>query len=107
MQLSYSRNDEEQADRLSFQWMQQMFRNPKAMEGMLRTMRRITRYRSGKLPQYLLTHPNPETRLYYVQSLVNLDAKQGTSFYKVTDNFAFQRFKYRILQQTMDPEPAR
>ncbi len=108
MQLEYSRNDEEQADRLSFEWMQKMHRNPKAMEGMLRTMLRITRYRSGKLPQYLLTHPNPEARLSYVESLVSLDDKQQQmAYYTSTDNFAFFRFKYRILQQTVDPENLR
>ena len=108
MQLEYSRNDEEQADRLSFEWMQQMHRNPKAMEGMLRTMRRITRYRSGKLPQYLLTHPNPEARLSYVESLVSLDDKQQQiAYYTSSNNFDFFRFKYRILQLTMDPEKIR
>jgi len=106
--LQYSRNDEEQADRLSFGWMQEMGRNPKAMEGMLRTMRRITRYRSGMVPQYLLTHPNPEARLDYVQSLVELDDKQkDPDYYRKADNFAFLRFKYRILQLTMEPEKLR
>ena len=41
--LHYSREDEEQADRLSYGWMQQMHRNPEAMESMLHTMRRFTR----------------------------------------------------------------
>ncbi|WP_051305670.1 beta-barrel assembly-enhancing protease [Desulfogranum mediterraneum] len=107
LQLHYSRNDEEQADRLSFQWMQEMHRNPEAMEGMLSTMRRITRYRSGKLPQYLLTHPNPEARLDYVQSMVALDDKQQGSYYQPTDNFAFFRFQFRVLQRSMDHEDFR
>lgn len=107
LQLQYSRNDEEQADRLSFEWMQRMQRNPGAMEGMLRTMRRIARYRSGQLPQYLLTHPNPEARLDYVQSLVAMDEHQRDDYYTNTDNFAFLRFKYRVLQQTKEPEKLR
>ena len=37
--LSYSRQDEEQADRLSFGWLHSMQRNPKSMEEMLKTMR--------------------------------------------------------------------
>ncbi len=106
--LSYSRQDEEQADRLSFGWMRAMQRNPKSMEGMLKTMRRITRYRTNKLPAYLLTHPNPEARLGYVQSLVEIDKDQDTSgYYKKTDNFAFLRFKYRVLSQSTDPEELR
>lgn len=102
--LQYSRTDEEQADRLSFEWMRQMRRDPVAMEEMLRTMRRITRYRVGvDTPQYLLTHPNPEARLSYVQSLLELDEKRNQEgYYLKTDNFAFLRFKYRILIQAMD-----
>ncbi len=106
--LSFSRQDEEQADRLSFDWLRDMHRNPKAMEGMLRTMRRITRYRTNKLPPYLLTHPNPEARLNYVESLVEVDPDQKKpGYYKKTDNFAFLRFKYRVLSQAMDPDQLR
>lgn len=108
LNLHYGRLDEEQADRLSFGWMEDMHRNPVAMKGMLRTMRRITRYRSGKLPQYLLTHPDPEARLNYVESLIESDKNQETpDFYRKTDNFRFLRFKYRVMQQSMDLEQMR
>lgn len=108
MNLHYSRQDEEQADRLSFGWMRKMHRNPVAMEAMLRTMRRITRYRSGKLPQYLLTHPNPEARLNYVESLLETDPDQKKpGYYRKADNFRFLRFKYRVMSQSMDVERMR
>ena len=101
--LRYSREDEEQADRLSFGWMQDMQRDPEAMKDMLRTMRRITRYRMGDVPQYLLTHPNPEARLSYVESLREIQGQQAPgSALKKTDNFAFLRFRYRVLTQTTD-----
>ena len=106
--LQYSREDEEQADRLSFGWMQEMQRNPLAMQAMLKIMRRITRYRSGELPQYLLTHPNPEARLSYVQSLLELDDKKVLkNNYITTDNFDFLRFKYRVLVQSIDQDKMR
>ncbi len=104
--LQYSREDEEQADRLSFRWMKRMHRNPEAMEDMLYTMRRITRYSIGSdTPQYLLTHPNPEARLGYIQSLLENDRlkKQQTTYTK-NDNFDFLRFKYRVLHESIDPE---
>ncbi|WP_028579894.1 beta-barrel assembly-enhancing protease [Desulfogranum japonicum] len=106
-QLQYSRQDEEQADRLSFQWMQEMHRNPNSMEGMLRTMRRITRYSSSKVPQYLLTHPNPEARIGYVQSLLEMDDRQSEDYYEKTNNFAFLRFKYRVLLHAIDRDKMR
>ncbi len=107
--LQYSREDEEQADRLSFGWMQQMKRNPAAMEDMLKVMRRITRYRIGSdTPQYLLTHPNPEARQGYVESLLEQDPKQKVKgFYGTTDNFDFLRFKYRVMMQTVDHDKLR
>lgn len=107
--LQYSREDEEQADRLSFGWMQQMERDPASMQGMLRTMRRITRYRmGGEVPQYLLTHPNPEARMSYVESLVELDKERPDHQpYPEADNFAFLRFKYRVLLQSMDHDRLR
>lgn len=102
--LQYSREDEEQADRLSYGWMQQMDRNPAAMEEMLRSMRRITRYSLGtETPQYLLTHPNPEARLGYIQSMLESEQLKVTrKSYEKTDNFQFFRFKYRVLFQAMD-----
>lgn len=107
--LQYSREDEEQADRLSYGWMQQMRRDPTAMEDMLRTMRRITRYHmGGEVPQYLLTHPNPEARLSYIESLIESDSKKPVQKpYVKTDNFEFLRFKYRTLMQSFDHDRLR
>ena len=109
--LSFSRQDEEQADRLAFDWMRAMGRDPAAMEAMLKTMRRISRYRSEQLPPYLLTHPNPEDRLHYVQSLLELEHSQtvqkGRSKPRTKDSFPFLRFKYRVLSQALEPEDMR
>lgn len=107
--LNFSRQDEEQADRLAFGWLTIMGRNPTAMESMLKTMRRITRYRSEQLPPYLLTHPNPEARLDYVQSLLELErSKIGKKpFPENLGTFPFLRFKYRVLSQSVDPEDLR
>ena len=101
--LRYSREDEEQADRLAFGWMTAMQRDPESMRSMLSTMRRITRYRMNEMPQYLLTHPNPEERVAYVDSLIELNRqKQPAPKWQPTDNFDFLRFRYRVLVQTSD-----
>lgn len=106
--LHFSRMDEEQSDRLSYDWLKALNRDPRAMEGMLRTMRRITRYRSGQIPPYLLTHPNPEARLQYVQSLLDYEQDNGTGKeFPVTDNFNFLRIKYRIMVSVKDPQKVR
>jgi predicted Zn-dependent protease len=99
--LHFSRLDEEEADRLAYGWMKKMKRHPEGQVKMLQTMRQIARYRSAEMPQYLLTHPNPEVRLNYVQNLVSFDKEELDSYGK-GKSFDFLRFKYRILSQTKD-----
>ena len=102
LSLHFSRQDEEEADLLSYGWMKKLGRNPAAMEKMLQTMRRITRYRMGKVPPYLLTHPDPEARLGYIQSLIATEKSSSIRKFKQTDNFAFLRAKYRVQSQIED-----
>jgi len=92
-QLHFSRENEQEADLQGYQWMLAMNRDPEGMKDMLKIMRRIARYRSEQLPQYLLTHPEPERRLEYVSAL--LERKHVTP--PPRDNFAFLRFKYRVM----------
>lgn len=98
--LHFSRQDEEEADLLAYGWMKEMGRSPEGQEKMLQTMRRVARYRSERLPQYLLTHPETEARLDYVQSL--LDNEQHAAVTTRTDEFEFFRFKYRLMSQVQD-----
>lgn len=100
-QLYFSRQDETEADALAYQWLKELQRDPEGQKRMLQTMRRITRYRSGQVPQYLLTHPDPEARLDYVESLIqaeNLSPADTTG----TKDFEFLRFKYRIMSLDKD-----
>jgi len=71
---------------------------------MLESMRRISRYRSEKLPQYLLTHPDPEARLNYIQSLLDIDRESTAGNSGVLEDFEFFRCKYRILADAQDTE---
>lgn len=99
--LHYSRLDEEEADLLAYGWMKELKRSPEGQVDMLKTMRQVARYRSGMIPQYLLTHPNPEARLDYVQTLVAADKEEIKTFSK-GDDFHFLRFKYRTMSLTRD-----
>ncbi len=105
-QLHFSRQDEIEADLLAYQWMQDMQRDTAGQKRMLQTMRRITRYRTGQIPQYLLTHPDPEARLDYVASLIAADSDYLAKT-EESRNFAFLRFKYRIMSITQKSSSAR
>ncbi len=100
--LHFSRQHEEEADRLAYGWMKEMKRHPEGQEEMLQEMRRINRYTMGNnIPQYLLTHPYPDERLDYVQSLIAYEENQLKNFEK-TDDFKFLRLKYRIMSLVKD-----
>ncbi len=100
--LHFSRQHEEEADLLAYGWMKKLGRNPEGQTKMLESLRRVARYRSEKLPQYLLTHPNPEVRLDYIQSILDNEPKENTL--PDADNFEFLRFKYRVLAKVKSPE---
>ncbi len=102
--LHFSRQHEEEADLLAYSWMKKLKRNPEGQVAMLESMRRIARYRSDILPQYLLTHPNPEARMSYIESLIDLDSEEIEQESKAVDDFEFIRFKYRILSQVKDSQ---
>ena len=102
--LHFSRQDEEEADLFAYGWLKKLHRNPEGEVKMLESMRRIARYRSEKPPQYLLTHPNPEERLGYIESLLDTDRPNLEQTTKSTDNFEFFRFKYRILAKVKEPQ---
>lgn len=104
LNLHFSRQNEEEADLLSYGWMKQLGRNPGGQVRMLETMRRVSRYRSEKPPQYLLTHPDPEARLNYIQSLIDLDHEGPSMQSQPSEDFEFFRWKYRILADLKDTE---
>lgn len=97
--LKFSRQDEEEADRLAYKWMVEQQRDPEEMVHMLNKMRRVSRYRQGKLPTYLLTHPAPENRVGYIEDKILLDP--GRKFVE-HDPFYFERIKYKVQVLTKD-----
>ncbi len=99
-QLKYTRQDEEEADRLAFDWMRAMGRDPQAMVGMLRKMYRVNAISMGNIPTYLLTHPEPSQRMSYVEDLIE---SKKSKIYPKADSFEFLRLKYRLLSITNDP----
>lgn len=100
MNLKFSRENEEEADRQAFAWMVQMGRAPQDILTMLNKMRRISILKTGKIPPYLLTHPAPEQRIDYIQDLLQSTVIEPAT--RPADNFHFSRIRYRILIHTRD-----
>jgi len=101
MNLKFSRENEEEADRQAYRWMLQLDRDPKALLSMLAKIRRISILKVGNPPSYLLTHPAPEQRQGYVQDLL-LSSPPPAGLVSHRDDFHFNRIRYRILVDTRD-----
>jgi predicted Zn-dependent protease len=100
LNLKFSRENEEEADRVAFNWMVKLGRDPGSLLSMLGKMRRISILKIGKIPTYLLTHPDPAPRMGYVSDLLN--AYPGRLPATTRNNFAFQRIRFLILADTRD-----
>ncbi|MFO7761794.1 MAG: M48 family metalloprotease [Thermodesulfobacteriota bacterium] len=101
MNLKYSREDEEEADRKAIELMRKMNRDLKDMLSMLKKLHRLYKIRMGNIPQYLLTHPIPKTRMNYVEDLINLYSSDD---YKNIEKFPFDRIQLRLGIITGDLE---
>lgn len=99
MSMAFSRQDEEEADRRGYEYMLAMHRDPQNMVRMLRKMYQVQQLHMGKLPQYMLTHPNPDIRMGYVQDLIHSNPARH---YPPHDQFAFQRIKCRVASYTQE-----
>jgi len=99
--LQFSREDEEEADRLAYKWMKEEKRDPAEMVSMLKKMRRVSRYHRKQVPTYLLTHPEPENRIGYIEDIILQDPQKKI---QAQDEFAYQRFKYRVQSLTRDTQ---
>ena len=62
-QLSYSRDDERQADQLGFKYMDQAGFDPGGMAAFLKKLERATWIDTNAIPPYLLTHPGGPERV--------------------------------------------
>jgi predicted Zn-dependent protease len=61
--LKYSREDEAQADALGFKWMVKAGYNPRDMVSIFQKMNKQRWLEGGKVPIYLSTHPDTDSRI--------------------------------------------
>ncbi|MBI5558821.1 MAG: M48 family metalloprotease [Deltaproteobacteria bacterium] len=101
MSLEFTRQDEEEADRISFNLMDGQQRDPHEMLSMLNKMYKESKIKMGNIPQYLLTHPKPKLRMSYVEDLLHI---KGEAQYRAFDQFAFRRLQKRVSSLTVEPQ---
>jgi predicted Zn-dependent protease len=70
-QLSYSRNDERQADQLGFKYMEASGFDPAGMVDLLQRLERAQYVGPDAIPSYLLTHPGGSERIADTQMMLS------------------------------------
>jgi predicted Zn-dependent protease len=71
MQLKYSREHEEEADRFGMAYLASAGYDPQSMPDFLKVMRRHEFY-SNSVPSYFLTHPGTDERIRYLDGLIQV-----------------------------------
>jgi predicted Zn-dependent protease len=76
LNLKYSRQHEEEADRLGMSYLVETGYNGEGMLNFLKIMRKYEFY-SNSIPSYFLTHPGTGDRIIYLDGLLQTRYKQG------------------------------
>lgn len=69
--LRYSRQNEQEADRIGMQTLYKSGRDPSAVSAMFERMLAATRYTGRRPPEFLLTHPLTESRVADARARIN------------------------------------
>ena len=75
-QLRYSRNNEQEADRLGVKIMARAGKDPGASADMLNNMLALSRYKGNRPPEFLLTHPVTERRVADTRARTHSETKR-------------------------------
>jgi predicted Zn-dependent protease len=70
--LKFSRDDESQADELGIRYMRRVNYDPRELAGVMRMLERSSQLQqgSGRVPEWLSTHPEPANRVEHIQEIV-------------------------------------
>ncbi len=96
-QLRYSRQNEQEADRVGQETLFRAGHDPAATVKMFETMYELTRLSGSRTPEYLLTHPLPESRLNDTASRA---AQYPSRFYPVNQTYQLLRTRVQVANAT-------
>lgn len=101
--LSYSREDEREADQVGMNYLVGAGYRPQGMVQSFETIRRL-RWLSGSMPAYLSTHPAIEERLSYLRDRVERMPEHILA--REEDNRAYQRARMLVMARYTEPDKA-
>lgn len=101
--LSYSREDEREADQVGMNYLLAAGYRPQGMIQSLETIRRL-RWLGGSMPVYLSTHPGIDERISYLKD--RLERLPELVRQRDEDNSAYQRARMLVMARYTEPDKA-
>ncbi len=105
LELSYSREDEMQADQLGLKYLKKAGYDAEGLLNILKKIRNRRIYGSGQIPAYMLTHPAIDDRIVYLSSWT--ETQSGNPADADTSGDTFERMRIRLLALYGDEKSAR
>lgn len=105
-QYHFSREDERQADQLSYKYIKPSTFDSKAMIGALNKIQKGNWMGSGKTPEYLLTHPTGPERMSNLESLSANDEQSRLSQEALYLKALYPAFKTIVMAISKEPDDA-
>ncbi|MBR9979673.1 MAG: M48 family metalloprotease [Desulfatitalea sp.] len=105
--LSFSREDESEADQLGLQYMTRAGYTPEGLLDVLKKIRARQWFGSQQIPTYMMTHPAVEDRIAHIDTWMAIQGDgltQTQDALRKTDNF--RRMQYRLRALYNDPRAA-
>jgi beta-barrel assembly-enhancing protease len=107
LQLQYSRENEEEADRLGYGYYRSAGYNPKDMVSIMVSLSRTRLQPSSRGTSYLSSHPALEDRIHYLQQLVDKDPADKKKTTHNSSHGDFLLMKAMLISDYLDPHVAR
>ena len=101
-QINFTRDNEEEADRVGMQVLSKSEFDPRSMPEFFERMQQSTRFVSGKLPEFLLTHPVTTSRISDTR-----DRAERYPYRQYPDSLIYQIIRAKLrVETTQNPKEA-
>ena len=104
LMLKYTRENETDADQNGLHYLTKAGYDPQAMVGFMKKMERYSLSAAPRIPQYLATHPDLDSRVSLIENLISSQSKPVTPFFQGKGNY--KRIQTRAFIEESDPSAA-
>lgn len=104
--LSFSRQDEVQADDMGIEYLVKADYDPRGLVSVLNKIRGKQWFGSDQIPTYMMTHPAVEDRLAWIDNWITAHPQAITSSQSLAQDAMLKKIKIRLTALYDDPDSA-